>query len=267
MEVIIKKNYDEMSSEAGKIVAEEMREKLKADKKFILGLATGSTPLGLYKELIGMCRNKELDFSSVITFNLDEYVELAPEHCQSYRYFMNENLFKHINIVLKNTHVPDGLAENLEKYCEEYEKKIKSAGGIDLQVLGIGGDGHIGFNEPGSSLASRTRVKTLTEETIKDNSRFFKNKNEVPEYAVTMGIKTILEAKKIILLASGGNKADVLGKAVEGPVTSQVTASALQLHPHVVIVCDEEAAGNLKRKDYYNYVYERKFRITGRKTK
>lgn len=255
MEVIIKKNYDEMSKEAAKIVAEEMRKKAKMNAPFKLGLATGSTPIGLYKELIRMHKEEGLDFSTVITFNLDEYVGLAPDHEQSYRYFMNENLFKHVNINPKNTHVPDGLAKDVEAHCEEYERMIKDAGGIDLQILGIGRDGHIAFNEPGSSLASRTRMVALAEETIIDNSRFFKSIDEVPKCAITMGVGTILEAKKIVLLANGKGKAEALAKAIEGPVTSEITASALQLHPNVTVICDEEAAVNLKRKDYYKHVY------------
>jgi glucosamine-6-phosphate deaminase len=254
MEVIIKKDYDEMSKVAAEIVAQEKEKKVNAP--FKLGLATGSTPIGLYKELIRMHKEKKLDFSTVITFNLDEYIGLKPTHDQSYRYFMNENLFNHINIQPKNTHVPNGLAKDLEKHCEEYDQMIKDSGGLDFQVLGLGGDGHIGFNEPGSSLASRTRIKTLTEETIKDNARFFKDQKDVPKYAITMGVGTILEAKKVILLASGKKKADVLSKAIEGPVTSDITASALQLHPYVVIVCDEEASANLKRREYYKHVYK-----------
>ncbi len=256
MEVIIKKDYDEMSKMAAKIVAEEMREKAKDNIPFKLGLATGSTPIGLYKELIRMHKEEGLDFSTVITFNLDEYIGLIPEHDQSYHYFMHENLFKHININPKNIHVPDGMTKDVMTYCERYEDTIDDVGGLDLQVLGLGRDGHIGFNEPGSSLASRTRIKTLTEETIEDNARFFEKEEDVPKFAITMGVGTILDAKKIILLASGKNKADVLEKMIEGPLTAEITASAMQLHPYSVIVCDEEAAANLKRKEYYKHVSE-----------
>ena len=250
MQVFIKKDYEEMSRRAADIVEEEMAKK----DRLVLGLATGSTPVGLYKELIRRHKEKGLDFSQVITFNLDEYCGLAPDHEQSYRYFMDENLFNHINIDKKNTHVPDGLAKDLDRFCEDYEKMIADAGGIDLQVLGIGGDGHIAFNEPGSSLASRTRVKTLTEETVQDNSRFFKSIDEVPKYALTMGVGTVMETRICLLLANGAKKAEVLAKAVEGPITTEVTASALQMHPHVIIVVDEEAGALLKRRDYYKHV-------------
>lgn len=254
MEVIITKDYDEMSKVAAKIVASEMRKKAEKGMVLKLGLATGSTPIGLYRELIRMHKAEGLDFSTVITFNLDEYIGLAPDHPQSYHYFMWENLFKHVNINPKNVHIPDGLAKDLETHCEQYEQAIKDAGGIDLQILGLGRDGHIGFNEPGSSLASRTRIKTLAEETIIDNSRFFKSMEEVPRYAITMGVGTILEAKKIILLANGRHKAEALAKMVEGPVTAEITASALQLHPHTIVICDEEAAVNLRRRAYYMHV-------------
>jgi len=251
MQVLIRANYEEMNKEAGRYVSSEMRKK---KIKFILGLATGSTPLGLYKELIRMHKEDGLDFSNVSTFNLDEYYGLSPTHEQSYSYFMWENLFKHVNIKKENVHIPDGLAKDVDKYCEKYEAMIEEGGGIDLQVLGIGGDGHIGFNEPISSLGSRTRLKTLTEETIEDNARFFKNKAEVPRYAITMGVGTIFEAHKCILLASGLNKAEVVAKAIEGPVTADITASALQLHRDTIVVLDEEAASKLKRKEYYKYV-------------
>ena len=251
MQVIIKANYEEISKEAAKLVASEMRKK---KTKFVLGLATGSTPLGLYKELIRLHREEGLDFSKVITFNLDEYYGLPATHEESYNYFMWENLFKHVNIKKKNVHIPDGLAKDVEKYCQKYERMIKEAGGIDLQVLGIGGDGHIAFNEPGSSLTSRTRLKTLTEQTIKDNAKFFKNEDEVPKYAITMGVGTVFEARKCIMLASGSKKAEVVAQAIEGPITATVTASALQLHSHVIIFLDEESAANLKHRDYYYHV-------------
>lgn len=251
MQVLIRENYEEMSKEGARIVSNELRKK---SGRFVLGLATGSTPLGLYKELIRMHKEEGLDFSNVITFNLDEYYGLPPTHDQSYNYFMWENLFRHINIKKKNIHIPDGLAEDVEEYCNEYEQMIKDVGGIDLQVLGIGGDGHIAFNEPISSLGSRTRLKTLTEQTIEDNSRFFKNKDDVPRYAITMGVGTIFEARKCLLLASGAKKADVVAKAIEGPITADITASALQLHRDTIIILDEEAASSLKRKEYYRYV-------------
>ncbi|MCK4436398.1 glucosamine-6-phosphate deaminase [bacterium] len=251
MQVFIKKDYEEMSQKAAEIVVEEMGRKKDG---FVLGLATGSTPVGLYKELIRMHKDEGLDFSRVTTFNLDEYCSLAPDHPQSYHYFMDDNLFNHINIDKKNVHVPDGMAKDLEAHCREYEKMIRDAGGIDLQVLGIGGDGHIAFNEPGSSLGSRTRVKTLTEETIKDNARFFKNIDEVPKYAITMGVGSVMEAKICLLLANGAKKAEVLAKAVEGPITAEITASVLQMHPNTMVVMDEAAGAKLKRKDYYKHV-------------
>ena len=251
MEVLIRTGYEEMSKEAADIVSSEMKRK---NAKFVLGLATGSTPLGLYKELIRMHKEEGLDFSNVTTFNLDEYYGLSPDHEQSYSFFMWKNLFEHINIKKENIHIPDGLAKDVEEYCERYEAMIKEAGGIDLQVLGIGSDGHIGFNEPISSLGSRTRLKTLTEETIEDNARFFENKDDMPKYAITMGVGTIFEAHKCILLASSLKKAEVLAQAVEGPVTAYITASALQLHRDTIVVVDEEAASRLKRKEYYKYV-------------
>ncbi|HNT35715.1 MAG TPA: glucosamine-6-phosphate deaminase [bacterium] len=254
MEVIIKADYAEMSKEAAKIIANLLYEKPNA----VLGLATGSTPIGLYKELVRMHKEEGLDFSKVVTFNLDEYIGLPATHDQSYNYFMNDNLFKYINVNPENVHVPNGMARDVEKFCEWYEDEIDKAGGIDLQVLGIGGDGHIAFNEPGSSLASRTRMKTLTEETIVDNARFFANKDDVPRYAITMGVGTILEAGHCLMLANGEKKAGTVKKAIEGPVTQMVTASALQLHPQVTVILDEPAASKLELKDYYKWVYNNK---------
>ena len=251
MEIFIKKDYQEMSRKGAEIVAEEMRKK---PEGFVLGLATGSTPVGLYKELIRMNKEEGLDFSRVTTFNLDEYCGLAPDHEQSYHRFMDENLFNHINIDKKNVHVPDGLAPDPEAFCRDYEKMIVDAGGVDLQVLGIGSDGHIAFNEPGSSLGSRTRVKTLTPETIEDNARFFKTIDEVPKYAITMGVGTVMESRICLLVANGAKKAEVLARAVEGPITAEVTASMMQLHREAIIIVDEEAGAKLKRKDYYKHV-------------
>ncbi|MFH1760915.1 MAG: glucosamine-6-phosphate deaminase, partial [bacterium] len=201
-------------------------------------------------------KEEKLNFSKVTTFNLDEYYGLAPSHEQSYYYFMQENLFKGLNIPDGQINVPSGLAKNVEKFCAHYEEMIKRAGGIDLQVLGIGGDGHIGFNEPGSSLGSRTRFKTLTEETIRDNAKLFFNDktDEVPKFCITMGVGTVMDAKRCLLLANGARKSTVLAEAVEGPVTAQITASILQMHPDTIVICDQEAAGKLKRKDYYNHV-------------
>lgn len=250
MRVIIEKDYESMSKRAAQFVADLVRKKPNA----VLGLATGSTPIGLYQELIRMHKEAGLDLSKVTTFNLDEYCGLAPDHDQSYHYFMHQKLFNHINIPEKSIHVPDGLAKDYDAFCEKYEKMIKDAGGIDIQVLGIGGDGHIAFNEPGSSLGSRTRVKTLTEETITDNSRFFAKVEDVPRYALTMGVGTIMEARVCLILANGQKKAVVVAQAVEGPVTSQVTASVLQMHPEVIAIFDEPAASQLSRRDYYIHV-------------
>ncbi len=254
MEVILTNDYEEMSKTAAGIIAAQIRKKPDS----VIGLATGSTPLGTYKELIRMHREDGLDFSKVTTFNLDEYLGLSPSHDQSYNYFMWENLFKHININPENVHIPQGLVDDAEAFCEWYEERIKKAGGIDLQLLGIGSDGHIAFNEPGSSFGSRTRVKTLEEQTIKDNARFFKNEDEVPHFAITMGVGTILEARKILLIANGENKAPVCKAFIEGPITSQVTASALQLHPHAMVVLEEKAASMLERKKYYNWIRDNK---------
>ncbi|MEM1558606.1 MAG: glucosamine-6-phosphate deaminase [Thermoproteota archaeon] len=250
MRVIITKDYDEMSTRAARIIAEQVRRKPNS----VLGLATGSTPLGTYRELIRMHREEGLDFSKVITFNLDEYYGLSPDQPQSYHYFMFENFFKHVNINPKNIHIPDGLAKDVKAFCEEYEKEIKKAGGIDLQLLGIGRNGHIAFNEPGSSLMGRTTLVALAEETIRDNTRFFKNEEEVPRLAISMGCGTIMEARRILLLASGENKAGAIAATLEGPVTSQITASILQMHPDAIVIVDEAAASKLKRKEYYRYV-------------
>lgn len=244
MEVIVKDTYGEMSKLAAQMIADVIKNKPNA----VIGLATGSTPVGTYQELARLHKEEGLDFSQVVTFNLDEYVGLPPEHDQSYRYFMNQNLFDHINIKKENTHVPDGMAKDLKTFCAEYERRIKEVGGIDIQVLGIGGNGHIAFNEPVSSLGSRTRVKTLTEETIQDNSRFFEKIEDVPRYAITMGIGTILESKQLILLANKANKADAVAKAIEGPITAMVPASVIQLHSQVTVIVEKEAASQLTQK-------------------
>lgn len=241
MIVIVEKTPEKMAKKAAKLIAEE----IKRHSTPVIGLATGSTPIPVYKELVRLHKEEGLDFSTTVTFNLDEYIGLAPTHDQSYRYFMNENLFNHININKKNTHVPDSMAKDIDKFCEEYEKMISDVGGIDLQLLGIGGNGHIGFNEPGSSLGSLTRIKTLTKKTIDDNARFFKKRGDVPTKAITMGIGTILNAQKVLLVANGANKADAISKALEGPITSMVPASALQLHRFTTFVITEDAASKL----------------------
>jgi glucosamine-6-phosphate deaminase len=245
--VIIEPQADAAGSRAARFVADLVRRK----PDCVLGLATGSTPLGLYRELIRLHQHEALDFSQVTTFNLDEYVGLGPTHPQSYRFFMQQNLFDHLNVSASRTNVPDGRALDFERHCRQYEQKIRDAGGIDLQVLGLGSDGHIAFNEPGSSLGSRTRLKSLASETVRDNARFFGGEDKVPRLAVTMGVGTILESRRCLLLAFGGHKAAAVRDTVEGPITAQVTASALQLHREVIGVFDEAAARLLVRRDYY----------------
>jgi glucosamine-6-phosphate deaminase len=247
MEVVICKSYEELSRRAALAVAGVMNTKPNA----VLGMATGSSPLGLYQELVRMHENESLDFSQVTTFNLDEYVGLPVTHDQSYHYFMHENFFKHVNIPKSNIHIPSGTTSNYQAFCQWYEERINECGGIDAQILGIGSDGHIAFNEPTSSLASRTRLKTLAQQTIDDNARFFDKAEDVPIYAITMGVGTILDSRKLVLVANGENKADAIAKAVEGPVTSMITASALQLHPDVDIFTDDGAASNRERRVYY----------------
>ena len=254
MEVIIKPTYEEMSKAAAQEVAYVLNTKPNA----VIGLATGSTPLGLYQELARLHREEGLDFSHVTTFNLDKYVGLKADHPQSYRHFMQENLFNHINIPKQNTYVPSGTTENYRAFCQWYEQRILDYGGIDLQVLGIGSDGHIGFNEPTSSLHSRTRLKTLAEPTIDDNARFFERREDVPIYAITMGVGTILDARQTIMLANGKSKANAVAASVEGPVTSMCTASALQLHPSTRVYLDDDAANELTMKDYFLWVQEKK---------
>ena len=242
-------------AEAGRLAADIFQEIINAKPDCVLGLATGSTPLPLYRELIAREKAGLINFSQCRSANLDEYKGLSGDHPQSYRYFMNENLFKKIDIQLKNTHVLNGLAKDLEKECRAYEKQIKAAGGIDLQVLGIGSDGHIAFNEPGTSLKSRTGVVYLTPSTIKDNARlFFKGKEkEVPTRALSMGVGTICEARKIVLLAFGENKQNAVKGCVEGPVSQFCTASALQEHNDCWIFCDEAAAKKLTLRKYYQW--------------
>lgn len=253
MNIIVKDSYIEMSKHAANIIAELVKRK----PDCVLGLATGSTPIGTYQELIKI-HKQGLDFSKVKTFNLDEYLGIGvdmskPYHLdQSYARFMYEELFKHINIKKENTHIPDGLTKNPEQFCKAYEEEIKKAGGIDLQVLGIGGDGHWAFNEPGSSLDSRTRIEKLSGQTLDDNyEAFYKNagisREEMPHFAITMGIGTILEAKSIIMLANGKKKAAIIAKALEGEVTKEVTASAIQMYSNsATVILDKEAASGLK---------------------
>ncbi|NQU73659.1 MAG: glucosamine-6-phosphate deaminase [Candidatus Omnitrophica bacterium] len=244
MKVIVCKSSDEMSKAAARIFAERIKKK----PNIILGLATGGTPVKMYKELIRIHKEEGLDFSNVRSFNLDEYLGITSEHDQSYRYFMNTNLFDHININKANTHVLSGVAKDPAAECKAYEEAIKKAGGIDIQLLGIGGNGHIAFNEPGSAKDSRTRVVDLTKTTIEDNARFFKSANEVPKQALSMGNGTILEAKEIVLIADKTSKADAIAKSIEGSPTEQVPASLLQAHKNTTFVVDKDAASNLKKQ-------------------
>lgn len=256
MELIIVKDSAELARVASGIIADQVRKKPDS----VLGLATGSTPEDTYKLLVETYKKGEVDFSGVRTFNLDEYLGLSRDHNQSYYWFMQDRLFKHINVKPENINLPDGMAKNPTQACAEYEEKIKAVGGIDLQLLGVGGNGHIAFNEPGSSLSSRTSVTTLTEQTIKDNARLFfgGNETEVPRFAITMGVGSILDAKQLLLLATGERKADVVKAFVEGPVSATITASALQLHPNAVVVVDEAAAAKLENTEYYRWVQSQK---------
>ncbi|HET6569437.1 MAG TPA: glucosamine-6-phosphate deaminase [Rhodothermales bacterium] len=240
MFVIIKEDYDAVSTESARFVADRLRRK----PDLVLGLATGATPLGLYHELIRLYK-EGLDVSKITTFNLDEYVGLPPDHDQSYAHFMRENLFKHLNIPERWIHIPNGMATDIEAHCKWYEQQIEAAGGIDLQLLGIGANGHIAFNEPGSSLGSRTRVKTLTHNTRLDNARFFGSLENVPHYALTMGVGTVMESKELLLIASGEPKADAIHAAVEGPLTAMVPASIIQMHRKATVIVDRAAASKL----------------------
>lgn len=220
----------------------------------VLGLATGGTPIGTYQELIRRNQTGQIRFAEATTFNLDEYVGLARTHPQSYWSFMHNNLFSHIDIATDRCYLPSGESDDIQEECHRYEELIEQSGGIDLQILGIGSDGHIGFNEPGSSLASRTRIKALTQRTRQDNARFFGSIDDVPQLAITMGVGTILEAELIVLLATGESTAEAVKNFIEGPVTSMVPASALQMHPNVIALLDAGAATLLQRRDYYNEV-------------
>ena len=215
MEIIILPSKEDCAKLGGQLIFNLVKD----NPECVLGLATGSTPVPLYEELIRLHKENNLSFSNVTSFNLDEYVGLSKNHPCSYRYFMQEQLFDSVDINFNSTHVPNGLADDIQAECEAYEQSILDAGGIDLQILGIGSDGHIGFNEPCSSLSSRTRMKTLTGETIKDNARFFESENEVPRHSITMGVGTILDTKSVLLFAFGEGKSDVISKAIEGPIS------------------------------------------------
>ena len=249
MEIIIKPTAEEASLEAAALFRRQLREKPGS----VLGLATGSTPERLYQLLAA---DKNFDASRAVTFNLDEYVGLPAGHPQSYATFMRTRFFDKIPVA--RWHIPDGMTPDITRHCAEYEAAIRAAGGIDLQLLGLGGDGHIGFNEPTSSLASRTRIKTITARTVADNARFFASPGEVPRHVITMGVGTIMEARRCIVLAFGKGKAQAVAAVAEGPVTALVPGSALQMHPNTTLIVDEPAASVLQRADYYRWVYDNK---------
>lgn len=252
MRLIIQPNYDSLSQWAANyVVAKINAANPTADKPFVLGLPTGSSPLGMYKALIKHCQEKRVSFRNVVTFNMDEYVGLAKDHPQSYYTFMWNNFFNHVDINAANVNILDGNATDLTAECEAYEAKMKAVSGVDLFLGGIGPDGHIAFNEPGSSLSSRTRLKTLTKDTIIANSRFFDNDvAKVPKTSVTVGVGTILDAKEVLIMVNGHNKARALAQAVEGSINQMWTITALQLHPKGIIVCDEAATVDLKVGTY-----------------
>ena len=252
MRVIIEKNYEELARWAARHVVETIKAfQPTAEKPFVLGLPTGSSPVGMYAEIVKAVKAGEISFKHVLTFNMDEYVGLPESHPESYHSFMAHNLFDHIDCPKENIHILNGNAEDLEAECAHYERMIEEAGGIDLFIGGIGPDGHIAFNEPFSSLTSRTRVKTLTTDTRIANSRFFGgDMNAVPATALTVGVGTVMEAREVMILCNGHNKARALQAAIEGPVTQAWTISALQTHQHGIIVCDESATDELKVSTY-----------------
>lgn len=248
MRLIIQNNYNECSIFAANYVAYKIKSFRPTPKNpFVLGLATGSTPLGMYQELIKMVKAGKLSFANVVTFNMDEYIGLGPKDRQSYHHYMQENFFQHIDIPKANIHLLNGLTKDYQQECQNYEDNIKRYGKIHLQIGGVGSDGHIAFNEPGSSLASRTRVKTLTSDTIDANSRFFDgDTSKVPTTVLTIGIGTIMDAEEVLIIANGDKKARALHHAVEGSINHMWPISVLQMHPHAIIVCDEPATNELK---------------------
>jgi len=253
MEVIIQPTADK----AAALCAALMAQRLRQNPALILGLATGRTMERVYQRLVSFHQKTGLDFSCCRSFNLDEYIGLSADDPNSYRYYMNQHLFLQVNIALENTHIPDGRAADLCAEAERYENLICELGGIDLQLLGIGEAGHIGFNEPLSALRSRTRDKTLTPTTRQQNAAMFGgDPAQVPSRAMTMGVGTILEARELLLLVTGSSKADILARAVEGPITAMVSASAIQLHPNCKVIVDEDAAGKLQGRDYYAWVFQ-----------
>lgn len=252
MRLIIQPDPDKISQWAANYVAAKIiAAKPTADKPFVLGLPTGSSPLGMYKKLIELNQKGVVSFRNVVTFNMDEYVGLPEDHSESYHTFMWSNFFSHVDITKENVNILNGNAPDLQKECADYEDKIKAVGGIDLFLGGIGPDGHIAFNEPGSSLTSRTRIKTLTQDTIIANSRFFGNDiNLVPKTALTVGVGTVMSAREVLILANGHGKSRALAQAVEGAVNQMWTITALQMHPKAIIVCDEAATEEIKVGTY-----------------
>ena len=252
MEVIIRPNTEAAADLVARVIAKELR----AKPDLVLGLATGRTMVPVYARLVWMHREEGLDFSGCRTFNLDEYVGLPANNPHSYRHYMDQQLFHKVNIDPRNTHVPDGTAANLEAECADYEKRITECGGIDLQLLGIGHAGHLAFNEPVSALRSRTRVKVLTPTTLRQNASLFGGAEKVPRRAITVGVGTILDSRRCLLLATGTEKAWIFARAVEGPLTSMISATALQLHPACTVVADAAAGSQLTETEYYNWIFE-----------
>jgi glucosamine-6-phosphate deaminase len=244
VKIVRAQDYQSMSRKAANIISAQTI----LFPKSVLGLATGSTPLGVYRQLIDWYEKGDVDFRQITSVNLDEYCGLAMDHPQSYHYYMRENFFKHINILSCNTHIPNGLADDIKEECERYDRLISDLGGIDLQLLGLGHDGHIGFNEPDESFDKTTHKVALKQKTIDANKRFFNDESEVPKYAVTMGIKAIMQAKKILLVVNGADKAEILNRSLFGSVTPAVPASILQLHPNVTVVADEQALSEIDAK-------------------
>ena len=252
MDVIIRPTPEAACQLVARVIAGELRHK----PHLVLGLATGTTMEGVYRELVRMHREEKLDFSLCRTFNLDEYIGLPPTHPNSYHRFMREHLFDRVNIDPRNTHLPNGLAPSLDAECARYEEMIHDVGGIDLQLLGIGRAGHIGFNEPLSAFRSRTRVKALSPDTVAQNAPLFADPAAMPRRAITVGVGTILDTSRCILLATGTAKANIIARAVEGPIAGMVSATALQLHPRCNVVVDEEAASRLEGAEHYRWIFE-----------
>lgn len=252
MEVIIQATAQDAALLTARLMAKAIRE----NPHLVLGLATGRTMLRVYDLLVAMHEEQGLDFANVATFNLDEYVGIPPQDENSYRYYMDKHLFKRININLRNTSLPNGAAPDLESECRQYEQKIRGRGGIGLQLLGIGQSGHIGFNEPLSAMQSRTRVKALTPETVAQNAPLFDPPRSMPRRAITMGVGTILESRRCLMLATGEEKSAMLARAVEGPITAMVSATALQLHARCTVIVDEAAASKLTQTEYYRWIFD-----------